>query len=671
MKKRDDIVQEARDRYEAAREYWGPIYSRIREDLDFSDAADPRQWPDDVRRQREGAEGGPRPCMTFDLIGQFVRQVLNTARRNKPAIRYLPVDQQSDPQTAEILQGLARQTEYDSRAEVAYIGALDNATRGGLGFFRLVLEEMRDSPIAGQQCARIVRVPDFEAVLLDPDYVQPDGSDARFGFVEEQISRKRFEKLYPKARAVDFDEHGWYSKDKVRICEYYRVIETTERVITVAGQQITDEQYAALLEIDPTVQADITERKASRVEHFKLTGEEVLSETVFPAEHVPLIPVIGNESWRGGKRMLGGCVRTARDPQIAYNLARNAEAEAINIGPKAPWIAPAEAIEGYENIWQRANAGNVAVLVYNSIDEAGNPVQKPERTPPAGMQPGWVQLREASRNDVQAALGMFESSVGNNPNSQSGRAVLALQQQSDTGTYHYVDNLALSISHAGRLLTQIWPAIYDQAQVVRILGEDDEPQWAQIDPNGPAYAEGDMPTINPSVGRYDVRVTVGPSYSTKQSELAAEFGQLINGNPQMMALLGDLWVKWRNVPDAERVAKRFRALLPPQVAAAERDDDKPALPPEVQQALQAAGQEIQQLRQALQQAQSQMQTELLKSQTQIRVAELNNDAKRDIEELKGMVQLLIQQMQPPPSLTANVMDDLAPAGQPAQPWSLG
>jgi hypothetical protein len=72
-------------------------------------------------------------------------------------MKFLPVDDESDPELAEVLQGLARQVEYESRADFAYITALDQATRGGLGFFRLILKPDKTSPVQGKQDAKIVR----------------------------------------------------------------------------------------------------------------------------------------------------------------------------------------------------------------------------------------------------------------------------------------------------------------------------------------------------------------------------------------------------------------------------------------------------------------------------------------------------------------------------------
>jgi hypothetical protein len=653
--KRDAVVEEARKRYDYAREMWNPIYEDAREDMRFSDPTDPQQWAEEVVRERKNAPGGARPCLVFDQLSQHVRQVINTARRNKPALKFLPVDDGSDVRLADVLQGLARQTEYASRADVAYITALNQAVRGGIGFFRLVLEEVKNSDVEGQLCARIARVVDFETVCVDPDFTEPDGSDMAWGFVEESIHKTRFEKLYPKARMVDWaaDDKGWFTKDHVRVCEYYRIIDQ-------GGTKVC--------------------------EHYKLTGEEILEESTFPAEFVPLFPVLGNEEWDQGKRRLAGCVRLARDAQISYNFERNSEFEAVAVGPKAPWLVADGAISDYKKFWDQANRGNLAYLPYKYLDDQGNPIPTPQRIDPAGVAVGWATLSERSKADIQAALGMYQANVGNNPNSQSGRAVMALQDKADVGTFHYVDNLALSIGHLGRVLTQIWPVIYDQPQVLRIIGEDDDPDFVRVDPLMPeAYSEQvdvtgkKVVSINPGVGRYDVRATVGPAFQTRQIEAAAELGEMVNGNPQLMAILGDVWVKMRNFPQAEKVAKRLKAMLPPQVQAAE-DEEGAQMPPQVMAIMQQAQQEIQQLQQALQEAQSGMAAKQLEVQAKLqqtamveqskqqlaqaqiesaeRIAAINADVKRDMSELAGAIQLMAKKMEVPLSLSTEVQEDL-------------
>lgn len=681
MKKRDKIIEEARQRFEYASEAWAPIYAQMRDDLRFSDPTGLEQWPEKVRRERE-LDG--RPCLTFDQTGQYVRQIINQARRNKPALKFLPVDDTSDPELCEVLQGLARQTEYESKAEVAYFTSLDHAVRGGLGFFRAITEEVEGGEVVGQQCVKIMRVVDPKSVKLDPDFTQMDGSDTGWGFVEETYTRDAFKKAWPKAAMVDWDSQGWFGKDHIRVCEYFRVVDKTTNTINAGGKNYSEEEYWQAAATDPMMGRGVPNVVKSRmVQWFKLSGEEVLEESEFPSEYVPIFPVIGNESWEEGKRKLGGIVRPVRDGQVAYNFERNGEIEAVAIGPKAPWVAPAEAIEGYEAEWRNANRGNISVLHYNSIDEQGNPINAPTRINPAGIASGWVTLAERSKADIQSGMGMFAASVGNNPNSQSGRAVLALQDKAEIGSFHYIDNLALSISHMGRVLTQVWPRIYDQAQIVRILGEDDDSTFVQIDPKqqrGYQKQQGqdgrEIVTINPGAGRYDARAVVGPAYATRQTEAAAEISEIVNGNPQMLSLIGDVWVKMRNFPESEKLAKRFKAMLPPQVQQMEAQEDgqQSQIPPEVEQAMQQAGEEIQALRQALQQAQQEMQSnaqaeqfkadqaqqmELLKRETALMLQAAKDDSAQDREELKGMIALLIQQSAPPPQLAAEVSQDMS------------
>ena len=82
------------------------------------------------------------------------------------------------------------------------------------------------------------------------------------------------------------------------------------------------------------------------------------------------------------------------------------------------------------------------------------------------------------------------------------------------------------------------------------------------------------------IGAQEVRAVVGPAFMTRQQEAAAELGEMVNGNPQLMAILGDVWVKMRNFPEAEKISRRLKAMLPPQVQQAEEEDGQQQLPPQ-------------------------------------------------------------------------------------------
>ena len=85
------------------------------EDIKFSRMGE--QWPDEVETQRRKER---RPCLTINKLPAFIRQVVNDARQNKPSIKVHPVDSGADVKTADVINGLIRNIEYTSNADVAY-----------------------------------------------------------------------------------------------------------------------------------------------------------------------------------------------------------------------------------------------------------------------------------------------------------------------------------------------------------------------------------------------------------------------------------------------------------------------------------------------------------------------------------------------------------------------
>jgi hypothetical protein len=130
---------------------------------------------------------------------------------------------------------------------------------------------------------------------------------------------------------------------------------------------------------------------------------------------------------------------------------------------------------------------------------------------------------------------------------------------------------------------------------------------------------------NFGVGTYDVVATAGPSFATKRQEAVEAMTTMSQGNPAVFPVIGDLMVKAMDWPGAEEMAKRLKAMVPPQaLAASEADDDeKPAIPPQVEQAMEAASQMIQQLQQVV--GQSQQELEAMKQDKQLEAGKLSVD----------------------------------------------
>jgi hypothetical protein len=195
---------------------------------------------------------------------------------------------------------------------------------------------------------------------------------------------------------------------------------------------------------------------------------------------------------------------------------------------------------------------------------------------------GLLQAKAGAAEDIKSATGQYNASLGMTSNERSGKAILARQREGDIGTYHYVDNLARAIRHIGRQLVDLIPKIYDTERIARIIGEDGEPSTVKMNPmqEEPVKRIVDQEGVliekiyNPSVGKYDVRVITGPGYATKRQEALESMAQLLQGNPQLWQVAGDLFVKNMDWPGAQDLAKRFKKTIDPKVLA---DEDDPAL----------------------------------------------------------------------------------------------
>jgi len=135
----DDLLVQARRDYERCRDAWQRNQEQAREDLRFARLGE--QWPADMAEQRKREN---RPCLTFNKMPAFIRQVVNDARQNKPSIKVHPQDSGADKRVAEIYDGLIRNIETASDADVATDTAIEHAVGQGFGFWRYNLVYARD-----------------------------------------------------------------------------------------------------------------------------------------------------------------------------------------------------------------------------------------------------------------------------------------------------------------------------------------------------------------------------------------------------------------------------------------------------------------------------------------------------------------------------------------------
>jgi hypothetical protein len=576
------------------------------------------QWPADVLATRGAVQGqtiNARPCLTINKLPQHVRQVTNDQRQNRPSGKVIPADDKADIAVAEIFNGMVRHIEYISDADVAYDTACENQVSYGEGYIRILTEYCDDDTF--DQDIKIGRIRNSFSVYMDPTIQDPCGSDAKWCFITEDITKADYERMYPDSAPIttlqslgvgDQNLSQWLNEDTIRIADYYYVDYDRETLNLYPGNitAFAGTSEDKLLKSQFGKPTKSRESDRCRIKYCKINGYEILEEREWAGKYIPVVRIVGNEFEVDGRLYVSGIVRNAKDAQRMYNYWVSQEAEMLALAPKAPFIGYGGQFEGYETQWKTANTTNWPYLEVNPdvTDGSGSILPLPQRAQPPMASSGLLQAKAGASEDIKSSTGQYNASLGMTSNERSGKAILARQREGDVGTYHYGDNLARGVRHITRQLVDLIPKIYDTQRVARIIGEDGETDMVKIDPMQAepvkkiVNQEGIVidKIYNPSVGKYDVVVTTGPGYATKRQEALEAMAQLLQGNPQLWQVAGDLFVKNMDWPGAQEMAKRFAKTIDPKLM---QDGDKPPELQAAEQQIQAMGQEMEQMHQMI------------------------------------------------------------------------
>jgi hypothetical protein len=584
---REALLRVARARFRTAEQADATWRAQARDDFAFLAG---QQWPDAVEAQRT-ADG--RPCLTINQLPQFVRQVVNEERQNRPSITVQPVDDQADVATAEVIEGLIRQIQNASNADIAYDTAADSVAACGLGYLRVNVRYV--APMSFDQEPTIERVLNPLSVYLDPTSTEPTGADANWAFLVQVLAKDVYEAQYGRlpaeASAWETTGDAWITPDTVRVAEYYwREWESVRLALLADG---TVQRLDQLPEGAPVVQTRTAQIPS--VHWATICGYQVLEQTRWLGSSLPLVRVTGEERLTDeGQLDYTGVVRHAKDSQYAYDLWASAEAEMIALAPKAPFILAEGQIEGYDQWWDTANTRNHAYLPYKPLTIGGVAVPPPQRQTLEPPVQAIAQARLLAAQDLSTTTGIYQPQLGQQgPPGEAASTVYQQRTQGQLGQFHYLDNLRRSVRRVGQILVELIPKLYDGQRALRIIGADDTLKQVIV---GASYVDpvSGLPTLyDLTVGRYDVVVSAGPGYATKRQEAVGVLMQLTQALPQVMQYTADVLIKNLDMPGGQALAERLQKLLPPEL-----QEGKEGQPSQAQQ--------IQQLQQAVQQMTGQL-----------------------------------------------------------------
>jgi hypothetical protein len=280
-----------------------------------------------------------------------------------------------------------------------------------------------------------------------------------------------------------------------------------------------------------------------------------------------------------------------------FNYWRTVSTELVALAPKAPFIGAVGSFVTDADKWATANVETHAYIEYDPVANGSPPQRQAFPSVPAGA----IQESLNASDDMKSIMGLHDASLGARSNETSGVAIMARQREGDVSSFHFIDNLSRSIRHAGRIILDLIPTVYSTPRMLRILGPDGDADAVRCAPNGQWPASGPITANSPqpqpmaggppmqppgqspqegspqdreaelsrvfdlTVGKYDLVVTAGPSYTTQREEAASQMIELVRAYPQAAPIIGDLIAKNLDWPGSEEIAQRFKAMLPAQL----------------------------------------------------------------------------------------------------------
>lgn len=592
------LLKELRERYVKCVEHDRDNRKKYRENMRFT-LVPGEQWDETTKQER----GKDRVMYEFNEIRIKCKAVVNQIRSNRPSAKITPAEE-GDIELAEGMKGLIDQIQNASDADSVMDYATEHQVIGGMGAERIITK-WRDDSVDQQD---ILIEPIKNPMCLHPDYAcqKQDKSDARFWIYATKMPKDVYKAKYPKAAPVEFDIEDEFDDDcddnHVWVAEYWKQKPVVRNLALLSNGKTVD--MATIQGLPEGVEV-LKTRKAPGHEicMYVCSGDAVLTDEAGEKEHkwagkeFPFNVAYGEYAVIDGKEVWYGLPEHGKDAQRAHNWAATSVYEAIATTPQGTtWVTSDQAKDLLKE-WAEAQRKNIRIKRYNHDPRAPGP---PVSEPPASVPTALVAAMQMSSDSLKAVLGMPDATLGEKGAENSGIAIRRRQEAGAVANYNFGDNMTKFVRRRHEILIDLIPKVWDTPRQIRVLGKDGAEKLVRLNEVDPVTGEviHDL-----SAAKFDLVVTQGPNFATQRQEAAETYMGMQQTNPLLAQGAPDLIFKALDLPYAQEIAERMKALLPPPIQAM-LNKDKPQAPEVV-----AAMQQIEQM-----QAQIQEQAQLVEQE---------------------------------------------------------
>lgn len=617
------LAQEARLAFEAFQRWFKPNIDQYHEFMTFVLGS---QWTDDEQDLLKTYRKVP---LTVNKLASMANSLLAEQQSNTPQLVVEP-GPGCDEQTASLRETITKSIMFSPCAREVYETAAKQAIIGGFSAYLLDTEYENDG---------------FDLVPVYRDFRDPTKcfwdissehhnkiDSLKSGYVQ-MMSRERFSHEFGESverkitsrtslnnnddddiidGAIDSgfspDVFVWADEKVVAVLHYYKVKFKKDTKYRLSDRtEIDQEEMDALVEASIEINSQLAElnpeaadtellwknnepvriedsRTISKpyVKHYKIAGQYIIEESIFPSNKCPLIFVDQSSYYmKDGKQVCRPFFVDAKDTQRYINYLRTQSAHILKVSRYDQYMGSKKnvASNDTQNMWRDPSTMQGMLL----FDESPGGYVPQKLSPPELSQSLTIEYEKAIQ-DLYTCTGLYPTYLGQQGQEVSGVAINRRDRIGAKSIQPTLREIDKAVTAGGNVLNEMIPRIYDSERVIAL--ESSDYGRTNVTVNKQTDEFGEVIENDITKGTYQVKLVAGPSTEGQKQDALESLDRVIQHDPALFRMFGDLYAENLPLDNTLQIKNRLKTIVPPQIIEAGKTGRMPEQaqqPPDPQQ----------------------------------------------------------------------------------------
>jgi hypothetical protein len=501
-------------------------------------------------------EAQRRPVTVHNEVAPKVNMLVGLAAQTKYEPTIIPVGIEDEP-LAELMGGVYRFFVKKIKLIRKLLECFEHGVKSGRSLLYFYID--KQNPFKPEIKAKRI---DGRNVILDPEFVEYDMSDARFIFIDSWLTEEQIKSMWPHFEPEHIGESStlsptqpiFFNEDRKK----YRIVECWYRAYTkvvwfinpMTGkpESLEPAEFKSFSEIMlkgdealgiPPLEAPLESVGAIRedINYIIFSGDVKLEGGRSPYK-INTFPCAFFGAYRNDiLNNWFGIIRTMVDPQKSKNTMIRQLSHLLQTLPKGILVHEVGAILNIEEYEEKSSSPNFHLEVAQGAIDKFKFMTQPQ------ISPIFLQLEQMFSQSMKDVSGIQDTLMGVQTSSREPGVTVSKRQETGLAVlYTLFDNFAETRLCAGKILLSLIQQYVSAAQVIRIEGQEGM-QLVEINTQMQRDNEG---FNDISAGEFDLVVDETIETASTRMLISQVLADYSHNNPGSIS--PDLILEYANVP---------------------------------------------------------------------------------------------------------------------------